>query len=197
MGESSGNSDRVVDHVSDPEWGPEYTGVLRMMDQAADRPDHDAVLARLEGVWAQTGLWQIRTDRPAVPLGGRVENRWILFGRFLESDTFPTVDATTPSSKVIYGYDPREEDYFAFAVSALNRHYDIEHGPYDAATDALLLRGSEIVLPGRREIRFLRTIAFTGPDTAEVSISYPEEEDRENFGGLTATWTRMAQGGPG
>lgn len=176
--------------LSEPEWGDEYTGVLRMMDQATARPGTDEVLDRLAGSWDVDGWWTIRTDRPAVALGGRVENRWILFGRFLESETYPRADATAPSSKVIYGFDPRDENYFAFAINALTRHYDIEHGDHDAAADALLLRGTEIVLPSRREIGFLRTIRFVGPDEIRLSISYPDEADQDDLGGMTSTLRR-------
>ncbi len=186
--------DGLIEHMTEPEWGEEYTGVLRMMDQATARPDVDRLLDRMVGVWDLDGSWRIRTDRPPVAVAGRIENRWILFGRFLESETYPTDAATLPSSKVIYGYDPRAEDYFAFAVNALTRHYDIEHGHHDEAADALLLRGVEVVLPSRREIRYLRTLTFVGVDEIHTTITYPEEDDQENLGGISVVMRRRPAG---
>lgn len=165
-----------------------------MMGTPLERPGVDPVLARMVGEWDVDGRWQVRTDRPALSMGGRMVNRWILDGRFLESDTFPTATASEPSSKVIYGADRRSEDYFAFAVNALHQQYDIEHGPHDPAADSLLLRGVEIVLPSRREIRFLRTIRFVGPDELQLSITYPEESDEDRLGGLTMSLRRRSEG---
>ncbi|MEZ5244983.1 MAG: DUF1579 family protein [Acidimicrobiales bacterium] len=188
-----GGSDRLMAELTGTDgegWGTDLTTVLEAMDAATARPETDVLLERLIGTWDVEGSWVIRVDRPPVKVGGRTENRWILFGRFVQSDTFPTADATEPSSTVIFGYDPRAEDYFAFAVNALNRHYDIEHGAHDVEADALLLRGDEVVLPGRRVLRFVRTVAFVDPDRIDVSISFPDEPDQEKLGGIEITWRR-------
>jgi hypothetical protein len=179
-----GDADELLGSMSGPDWDDDHFSALRALDEVTDRPEAYRLLDRLVGVWDIEGSWRIRTDRPPVAVGGRLEISWILRGRFLESTGYPA-EGGDPTSKVIYGFDPRREDYFAFAVNALTRHYDLEHGDHDPAADALLLRGVEVMLPGRREIAFLRTITFIGPEEFHVSITYPEEDDQEDLGEMT------------
>ena len=139
--------------------------------------EHD-VLTRLVGEWDIAGEWYLIPGQP-LAAHGRMVNQGILGGHFIESRSyFDNVE----KSRVIYGFDPEENRFMAFAVSAIAARCDLEHGQYDCATDTLRFSCIEHVGPERLAVRFERTLSLLTNDTLRMRITYPDFEPERQLG---------------
>ncbi|MCB1703555.1 MAG: DUF1579 family protein [Halioglobus sp.] len=148
-----------------------------LMQAYAATAEH-SLLSRLTGSWQVEGEWYLRPGQP-LPLGGTMRNRGILGGHFIESSSF--YDGVE-KSRAIYGYDPDEGHFMVFAINAIAARYDIEHGHYDAASDALRFSGVEHVGPQRLSVRFERSITFLPGQGFDLTICYPDFKPERRLG---------------
>lgn len=140
--------------------------------------DEHRTLARLQGDWAVVGEWYLNPDSPT-PVTGTLRNRGILGGHFIESSAwFEGIE----KSRVIYSYDPDEDRFTAFAISALTPRYDLEHGHYDPAADALCFSCVEFAGPERQAVRFERTLSFLPGGGLTMQITYPDFAPERRLG---------------
>jgi hypothetical protein len=148
-----------------------------LMNTVRRSPEHD-VLTRLVGEWDFTGEWYLIPGKPVVAQG-RMVNRGILGGHFVESRSyFDDVE----KSRVIYGFDPEEARFMAFAISAIAARCDLEHGQYDNATDTLRFNCIEYVGAERLAVRFERTVSLLTSDNLRMRITYPDFEPERQLG---------------
>lgn len=148
-----------------------------LMKAFAPTPEH-RILARLSGSWQVEGEWHLQPGQ-ALPLGGTMMNREILGGHFIESSSF--YDGIE-KSRAIYGYDPDDGRFMAFAINAIAARYDLEHGHYDNDADVLCFSGVEHVGPKRLAVRFEREIAFIPGRGFDLKITYPDFEPDRRLG---------------
>ncbi|MEZ5504359.1 MAG: DUF1579 family protein [Halioglobus sp.] len=140
-------------------------------------PEHQT-LTRLVGTWEIAGEWHLEPGH-ATPISGHMVNRGILGGHFIESSSFFEGEER---SRVIYGYDPEDIRFTAFAISAIAPRCDLEHGHFDARTHELKFSCVEHIGAARIPVRFERTIEFLSADAFEMRITYPDFEPDKRLG---------------
>ena len=148
-----------------------------IMNAYVHTPEH-RTLTRLNGDWTIEGEWRVDSGQP-VRVGGRMINRGVLGGHFIESIC---VFEGQEKSRVIYGYDPDEGRFFAFAINAVAAGLDLEYGQYDESADALRFNCVEHVGAKRIPVRFERTISFLAPQGFNLRITYPDFEPDRRLG---------------
>jgi hypothetical protein len=126
----------------------------------------------LVGDWEMSGEWIPMADKPPLPVTGRSENRWILFGHAVESDGWSAEGEHT--SKVLYGFDSQTDEYFAFSLNALGNHYTLERGVWDDAASTLELKGVELNPYTGEKIPYARKIVLDSEDQHTVIMSFPD-----------------------
>ena len=154
------------------------TGVPEALMNAFSPTREHLILARLSGIWLVEGEWYLNPKEPAA-LGGNMLNQGILGGHFIESSS---IFDGEEKSRVIYGFDPEDGRYFAFAINGLAARYDLEHGYYDDATDSLRFSCTEYVGAKRIPVKFERTISFLPTSGFNMEITYPEFEPDRRLG---------------
>lgn len=135
-------------------------------------------LARLQGDWLCEGEIYLSPEQPSL-VHARMVNRVILGGLYIESST---MHETSEASRVIYGYDPDDGRFVAFAINARNPRSDIEYGHYDNKADELRFSCVEYVGVKRQAVRFERIIAFLSENEFTMHIIYPELEPHRQVG---------------
>lgn len=119
-----------------------------LMKGMAPRAEHER-LAQLVGRWdAEVKMWAAPDAEPT-KLTGVAENRMILGGRFLMSEATIGEGDMKGESMTILGFDGRNEWYTAAAYDAYGTYHVAAHGPFDAARDAIVMRGTDSVDEGR------------------------------------------------
>ena len=140
---------------------------------AQSRPE-SRVLDPLLGDWRADTDWDPRGDGQIRRSQGRVENRWILDGRVLESCSFDEQgDLTT---RFLLAYDPTVDDYVGFCVHVLSSSFVLERGAYDATTSTLALDAHEPLRNRSDTVHYRRSITF-GSDGYTTAITYPGVPD--------------------
>ncbi|MCB1686967.1 MAG: DUF1579 family protein [Halioglobus sp.] len=138
--------------------------------------DEHRTLARLTGDWAFEGEFYITPGHPT-PAVGRLVNRGILGGHFIESST---LSEGVEVARVIYGYNAEDGQFLAFAINATTSRYDLELGQFDSEADELRFSCVEYIGPQRLAINFERTLSFLSVDAVDMRITYPDfEPDRQ------------------
>lgn len=145
------------------------------------------LLDRLVGIWDYSGWWGIRSATESEEVFGQYRNAWHLAEQTVESIGYDESGVAT--AKVIYGYDPRFSEHYAFAVNAMMPYYDLERGHYEADQNRLVLHGTEYFKGSDHQIKFARTITFDSADRLQLKIDYPES-DNPTYGELHLNLTR-------
>lgn len=136
------------------------------------------LLGRLIGEWDITGEWFVMPGQPPLPVVGHMVNSAVFAGHYVESRTY--FAEGLEGSRVIYGFDPDDGRFVAFAINAITARSDVEYGHYREARDELRFEGHEPVGPQRRMMRFERSIVFHADDAFDLVIYHPEfEADRQ------------------
>ncbi len=155
----------------------ELTMLEAISRQYSPRVEHKT-LARLNGDWQINGEWHLVPGSPTI-ITGQMENRGILGGHFIESRSF---FEGIERSRVIYGYDPEDGRFMAFAISALAARCDLEHGQYNMEADILRFSCVEYVGSQQIPVQFERTLSFLSEDAFDLRITYPEREADQRLG---------------
>ena len=135
-------------------------------------------LARLEGEWFCEGEIYLSPDQP-LEVRAKLVNRGILHGLYIESSS---MHKNYEVGRVIYGYDPDDGRFLAFAISTASPRCDIEYGHYDSEADTLRFSCVEYVGVEKLAIRFERTIAFLSDHEFDMRITYPDMEPHRQVG---------------
>ena len=136
-------------------------------------------LMRLLGVWQVHGEWHVLPGQTPVAFTARMINTGILGGHYVESRTLYD---DQEGSRVIYGFDPDEQRFIAFAINAITSRSDVEYGRYEQSADALFFEGVEPVGPKRRPMRFERVLRYIADDELHLEILHPEMEEGKQLG---------------
>ena len=138
---------------------------------AQDAPE-SRVLDALVGRWRVTTEWEPAVGKGIRRSEGRVENRWILDGRVLESDSYD--EQGTLTTKLLLAFDPIVRDYAGYCVNVLSSFFVLERGTYDPGTATLALDAHE---PKRNRsgetVHYRRSIGIGAPPGYTMAISYP------------------------
>ena len=99
-------------------------------------------LEPLVGSWAIDLRWQ-GPGGAETRVAGTSENRWILDGRFLQSDSTAGEGPSRIDATTIYGFDNRQKKFFALGLHNLATYILELSGSYDPASHSFLLSGKE------------------------------------------------------
>jgi hypothetical protein len=118
-----------------------------MMAGLNPRAEHER-LARLAGRWEQEiRMWPEPGAQP-MTFTGTAENKMILGGRFLVSESTFGEGEMRGEGLTILGFDGRNEWYTAAGYDTWGTYHVAAKGVFDAARDAIVMRGSDSVEAG-------------------------------------------------
>lgn len=120
--------------------------MLEMMQKiSAPVVEHDR-LGALVGTWDQKAVLNMGPGTDPVEMTGKVENRWILGKRFVESTTTGLFMGAPMESRMTYGFDSRPGfgDYFMLGIDTMGTYYIAPRGSYDAATNTFTYTGKDL-----------------------------------------------------
>lgn len=110
----------------------------------------DASRPGLEQQWLAplVGRWKMdftaySPSRAPLSLKGTSDNRWVLGGRFLLSETSAGDGAARVEGMTVFGYDARERRFFALSLNNLGTGYKQWSGTYDPRDRSLILSGKQ------------------------------------------------------
>lgn len=115
--------------------------IARAIDASRPGPEQQW-LAPLVGRWKME-LTSYSPTQPALSLKGTSDNRWVLGGRFLLSETAAGDGATRVEGMMLFGYDARERRFFAVGLNNLATGYNQWSGSYDPRDRSLILSGKQ------------------------------------------------------
>jgi hypothetical protein len=162
---------------------PEAAEMMKQWEKLKKPGPQHELLKGLEGKWIGTGTW---TDAGMTSkFREEVTSKLVFGGRFLQSDTKLTTEASPPwpsmtmNSVMYLGYDNAKQRYTGAMLGDMNTAIGISEGTYDAATKTFTLSGVEMLAPGKeRKYRMVQKITsptellfemyFTGPDGKET-----------------------------
>jgi hypothetical protein len=113
--------------------------IARAIDASRPGPEQQT-LAPLVGTWKMDLTSYSPTQAP-LSLTGTSENRWVLGGRFLLSETAAGDGPVRVEGMMVFGYDARERRFFAVGLNNLGTGYDQWSGTYDPRDRSLILSG--------------------------------------------------------
>lgn len=152
---------------------PDSAQTARMMELAQPGPEHER-LAALEGEWQATYRMA-----GGITITGRVQNRMIMGGRFLESRVTGTGGGMPFESLHIMGFDRGPGVYTAVGFDTFGTFYVTAAGPWDPARNGAVLTGSyDDPLTGHaHEYEFIWTMR--GPDRFTWDIVFLDDGARQ------------------
>lgn len=160
-----------------PDNSPTNTQLDTLMKYVAHSPEHH-LLTRLIGEWEIAGEWYLMPGETTL-VQGRTVNRGILGGHFIESISYFDDEE---KSRAIYGFDPEDDCFMVFAISALATRCDLEYGHYDKSTNTLRFNCIEYAGPQRTPIKFERTLLLQTNNAYTMRVTYPEFEPERQLG---------------
>jgi hypothetical protein len=116
-----------------------------MMESMEPGPEHER-LAGLVGRWSvETRVWPEPGAQP-MTVNGTAENRMILGGRFLVSETNTAAGPMQGESLMILGFDRRNGWYTSAGYDTYGTYSVAAQGGWDAGRGAIVMRGEDRVV---------------------------------------------------
>jgi hypothetical protein len=115
--------------------------IVRAIDASRPGPEQQW-LAPLVGSWKMDLTSYSPTQAP-LSLKGTSENRWVLGGRFLLSETAAGDGAARVEGMTVFGYDIRERRFFALGLNNVGTGYNQWSGTYNPRDRSLILSGKQ------------------------------------------------------
>ena len=142
---------------------------------AAPGPEHQR-LQSLVGKWDQEIKVWPEPGKPAMTLKGTAENKMILGGRFLVSESKGNMGGMSVESTHITGFDRRHKKYTTIGLDTFGTYYVTAAGPYDESKQAVVMYGEDVdpVLGGTQKYDFIFRVL--GPDKYMIEIVFKDKE---------------------
>lgn len=116
-----------------------------MMESMRPGAEHER-LAALAGRWSlETKLWPAPGAQP-MTVNGTAENRMILGGRFLVSETRTSAGPMHGESLTILGFDRRNGWYTSAGYDTYGTYHVAAQGGWDAERGAIVMHGEDTVV---------------------------------------------------
>jgi hypothetical protein len=147
-------------------------------------PEHQ-LLASLAGKWDMEVKYWMSRDKPPIVIKSKSENRMILGGRFLLSES-KTEGAIPVETMTLIGFDRRHKKYTTIGLDNMGTYYVTGAGPYVDSRKAIVMYGEDVdpVLGGTQTYDFvLRT---DGPDKYVIEIIFKDEHHTQGKGDFKA-----------
>ena len=126
-------------------------------------------------------------------LTGTCENKMILGGRFLVSESKGNMGGMSIETFNIMGFDRRHKKYTTIALDTFGTYYVTAAGPYDEAKQAVVLYGEDVdpVIGGTQKYDIIFRVL--GPDKYMIEIVFKDKEHTRGaaeFKEVEITYTR-------
>ena len=158
---------------------------------AGPGPEHQRLQA-LVGKWDQEiTVWSKPGAKP-MTLKGSCENKMILGGRFLVSESRGNMGAMSVESTHITGFDRRHKKYTVIGLDTFGTYYVTAAGPFDDAKQAVVMYGEDVdpILGTQKYDMILRVL---NPDKYTIEIVFKDKEHTQGaaeFKAVEITYTR-------
>jgi hypothetical protein len=161
--------------------------IVRYMAVSRPGPEH-RWLDPLVGSWTVDVLWLGAGGREA-RARGTSENRWILDGRFLLSESTTGEGPSRIGATTIYGFDNRQKKHFALGMHNLATYVLQPSGSFDPVTQSFLLSGKERDEVTGGVLVYRELLKIEGPDRHVLRV-YFDVRGRTPVKVLEAVFTR-------
>jgi hypothetical protein len=152
-------------------------------------PEHKR-LAALEGNWDQeVKLWMAPGQNPLI-FKGTVQNKMILGGRFLQTESKFGGEGFQAEALLIMGFDRRVNQYTEVDFDSEGTYYVTGAGPFDSARNAIVLSGEETQPGGATGNKFDTIITVLSPDKYRTEIMFKKTGDAAGFKVVEINCTR-------
>jgi len=151
--------------------GPEHVaGENASADLDSPGPEHQRLQA-LVGKWKLAIKVRNQPDQEGMTLTGQCENKMILGGRFLVSETHSGNGAWAIETITIIGFDRRNKRYTMVVFDTTGTSYGTSAGSYDQSLNAIVTsrEDQDPGLNSTRKHQFV--ISFLGPSTYTQRIT--------------------------
>ena len=141
---------------------------------AAPGPEHQR-LQSLVGRWdREIKVWP-EPGKPSMTLKGTCENKMILGGRFLVSESKGNMGGMIIETFNIMGFDRRHKKYTTIGLDTFGTYYVAAAGPYDESKQAVVMHGEDVdpVLGGTQKYDFIFRVI--GPDKYTFEIVFKDK----------------------
>lgn len=137
-------------------------------------PEHKQ-LESLVGAWDQEVKYWVQPGKPPMTFKGACQNRMILGGRFLLSESKSGVGAMAVESLVIIGFDRRHKKYTTVAFDTTGTYWVTAAGPYDASRQAIVMYGEDVdPVLGTQKYDMVTRVISPNQYVTEVIFKDPE-----------------------
>jgi hypothetical protein len=158
---------------------------------AAPGPEHQR-LQSLVGRWDQEIKVWSEPGKTPMTLKATCENKMILGGRFLVSESKGNMGGMSVESTHITGFDRRHKKYTTIGLDTFGTYYVTAAGPYDESKQAVVMYGEDVdPLLGTQKYDFI--LRVPGPDKYIIEIVFKDKEHTrgaEEFKEVEITYTR-------
>ena len=106
-------------------------------------PEHKQ-LESLVGAWDQEVKYWMQPGKPPMTFKGTCQNRMILGGRFLLSESKSGEGPMAVENMIIVGFDRRNKKYTTVALDTMGTYWVTAAGPYDDSKKAIVMYGEDV-----------------------------------------------------
>ena len=140
---------------------------------AAPGPEHQRLHA-LAGKWDQEIKYWMQPGKPPMIAKASCENRMILGGRFLVSESKGNMAGMNVEATSILGFDRRHKRYTTVGLDTMGTYYVTAAGSYDESKQALVMYGEDVdpILGTQKYDIILR---FAGPDKYVTEVVFKDQ----------------------
>jgi hypothetical protein len=142
----------------------------------------------LVGSWTVDLRWQV-AGQAETRVTGTSENRWILDGRFLLCESTAGEGPSRIDAMTIFGFDNRQNKYFALGLHNLATYIMQLSGSYDPSTHSFLLSGRERNEVTGGVVVYRELLSIEGPDRYVLRV-YSDVPGRSPVKVLEAVYAR-------
>jgi hypothetical protein len=147
----------------------EYTAL------AGPGPEHQR-LQSLAGKWDMEIKYWMQPGKPPIALKATCENRMILGGRFLISESKGSMGGMSIESTSIFGFDRRHKKYTTVGLDTMGTYYVTATGPYDESKQAAIMYGEDFDPVLGQTQKYDMIVRFLGPDKYLTEIVFKDKE---------------------
>lgn len=117
--------------------------IAAVYELAKPGPEHKQLEA-LTGTWEQEIKFWMEPGKPPMTFKGVCQNRMILGGRFLLSESKGGEGPMAFENMIIVGFDRRHKKFTAVAYDTMGTYFVTAAGPYDDSKKAIAMYGEDV-----------------------------------------------------
>jgi hypothetical protein len=141
---------------------------------AGPGPEHQRLQA-LAGKWDQEIKYWMQPGKPPMAMKASCENRMILGGRFLVSESKGSMGGMNIEATSIFGFDRRHKKYTTVGLDTMGTYYVTATGPYDEAKQAVIMYGEDVDPVLGHTQKYDMIVRFLGPNKYVTEVVFKDK----------------------